>query len=233
MGYNASVMIYFDKVSKLYRDGTPALEDITLSISPKEFVSIVGHSGAGKTTLLKMLLAQEQPSSGSVFFESVDVHTLPKSSLHHYRRKIGMIFQDFRLIPNKTAYENIAFAMEAAGRPDDEIATDVPYILDLVALGNKAHHFPNQLSGGEQQRVAIGRAIINQPDVIVADEPTGNLDPVNTFEIVEILKKINELGTTVLITTHNKGVVDSMGKRVITMENGRVLRDDAQGHYIL
>lgn len=233
MGYNAPVMIYFDKVSKLYRDGTPALEDITLSISPKEFVSVVGHSGAGKTTLLKMLLAQEQPSQGSVFFESVDVHTLPKSSLHHYRRKIGMIFQDYRLIPNKTAYENIAFAMEAAGRPDDEIATDVPYILDLVGLGNKSHHFPSQLSGGEQQRVAIGRAIINQPDVIVADEPTGNLDPVNTFEIIEILKKINELGTTVLITTHNKGVVDSMGRRVITMENGRVVRDDAQGHYIL
>lgn len=226
-------MIYFDKVSKLYRDGTPALEDVTLSISPKEFVSVVGHSGAGKTTLLKMLLAQERPTSGSVFFESVDVHTLPKGSLHHYRRKIGMIFQDFRLIPNKTAYENIAFAMEAAGRADDEIASDVPYILDLVALGNKAHHFPDQLSGGEQQRVAIGRAIINQPDVIIADEPTGNLDPVNTFEIVEILKKINELGTTVLITTHNKGVVDAMGKRVITMENGRIARDDAQGHYIL
>lgn len=226
-------MIYFDKVSKMYRDGTPALDDVTLSIAPKEFVSVVGHSGAGKTTLLKMLLAQEQPTTGSVFFESVDVHTLPKGSLHHYRRKIGMIFQDFRLIPNKTAYENIAFAMEAAGRPDDEIATDVPYILDLVGLGTKAHHFPNQLSGGEQQRVAIGRAIINQPDVIVADEPTGNLDPVNTYEVVEILKKINELGTTVLITTHNKGVVDSMGKRVITMENGKILRDDAQGHYIL
>lgn len=233
MGYNPEVMIYFDKVSKMYRDGTPALEDVTLSISPKEFVSIVGHSGAGKTTLLKMLLAQEAPTQGSVFFEEVDVHSLPKSSLHHYRRKIGMIFQDFRLIPNKTAYENIAFAMEAAGRPDDEIQSDVPYILDLVGLSGKAHHFPSQMSGGEQQRVAIGRAIINQPDVIIADEPTGNLDPVNTFEIVEILKKINELGTTVLITTHNKGVVDSMGKRVITMEKGRVLRDDAQGHYIL
>lgn len=233
VGYNARVMIYFDKVSKVYKDGTPALEDITLSINPKELVSIVGHSGAGKTTLLKMLLAQETPTTGSVFFESVDVHTLPKSSLHHYRRKMGMIFQDYRLIPNKTAYENIAFAMEAAGRPDDEIATDVPYILDLVGLGGKAHHFPSQLSGGEQQRVAIGRAIINQPDVIVADEPTGNLDPVNTFEIVEILKKINELGTTILITTHNKGVVDSMGKRVITMENGRIVRDDAQGNYVL
>ncbi len=226
-------MIYFDKVTKHYKDGTPALDDVTLSISPKEFISIVGHSGAGKTTLLKMLLAEERPSEGSVFFESVDVHTLPKSTLHHYRRKIGTVFQDFRLIPSKTAYENIAFAMEAAGRPDDEIASDVPYILDLVDLGGKANHFPHQLSGGEQQRVAIGRAIINQPDVIVADEPTGNLDPVNTYEVIEIMKKINELGTTVLITTHNKGVVDAMGKRVITMDKGRVVRDDPHGHYIL
>jgi cell division transport system ATP-binding protein len=226
-------MIYFDQVSKRYRDGTPALEDVTLSISPKEFVTVVGHSGAGKTTLLKMLLAEDRPTEGTVFFESTNVHAVPKSALHHYRRKIGMVFQDFRLIPNKTAYENIAFAMEAAGRPDDEIATDVPYILDLVDLGNKGAHFPHQLSGGEQQRVAIGRAIINQPDVIIADEPTGNLDPVNTYDIIEILKRINELGTTVLMTTHNKGVVDAMGKRVITMERGRVVRDDAHGHYVL
>lgn len=226
-------MIYFDNVTKEYRDGTPALSGVTLSISPKEFVSVVGHSGAGKTTLIKMLLAQEKPSEGSVFFEDIDIHSLPSNSLHHYRRKIGTVFQDFRLIPNKTAYENIAFAMEAAGRADDEIASDVPYILDLVDLGDKADHFPGQLSGGEQQRVAIGRAIINQPDVIVADEPTGNLDPVNTYEIIEILKKINELGTTVIITTHNKGVVDAMGKRVITMEKGKIARDDANGHYIL
>jgi cell division transport system ATP-binding protein len=226
-------MIYFDKVTKMYRDGTPALEDVTINIAPKEFVSIVGHSGAGKTTLLKMLMAEERPTTGSVFFESVDVHALPASSLHHYRRKIGMVFQDFRLIPNKTAYENIAFAMEAAGRADDEIASDVPHILDLVDLSGKANHFPSQLSGGEQQRVAIGRAIINQPDVIVADEPTGNLDPINTYEIIEILKKINQLGTTVLITTHNKGVVDALGKRVVTMDRGRVVRDDVRGQYLL
>src|SRR5262245_7261286 len=226
-------MIYFDKVTKKYKDGTPALEEVTLSISPKEFVSIVGHSGAGKTTLLKMLLAEERPSEGSVFFEDIDVHSIPMGALHHYRRKIGTVFQDFRLIPNRTAYENIAFAMEAVGKSDDDIASDVPYILDLVDLGDKANHFPHQLSGGEQQRVAIGRAIINQPDVIVADEPTGNLDPVNTYDVVEILKKINELGTTVILTTHNKGVVDAMGKRVVTMEKGRVLRDDPHGHYIL
>lgn len=226
-------MIYFDKVTKHYKDGTPALDDVTLSIAPNEFVSIVGHSGAGKTTLLKMLLGEDVPTSGTVFFESVDVNSMPKSQMHHYRRKIGMVFQDFRLIPNKTAYENIAFAMEAAGRPQDEIESDVPHFLELVDLIDKAHHFPNQLSGGEQQRVAIGRAIINQPEVIVADEPTGNLDPINTYEIIEILKKINELGTTVVITTHNKGVVDALGKRVITMDKGRIARDDKQGHYLL
>lgn len=226
-------MIYFDKVTKRYKDGTPGLEDVTLTIKPKEFVTIVGHSGAGKTTLLKMLLAEDRPSSGNVFFEDVDIHDLPKNALHHYRRKIGTVFQDFRLIPNKTAFENIAFAMEAVGKTDEEIASDVPYILDLVDLGDKANHFPNQLSGGEQQRVAIARAIINQQDVIVADEPTGNLDPVNTYEVIEILKKINELGTTIIITTHNKGVVDSIGRRVITMEKGRVARDDAQGQYMV
>jgi len=225
-------MIYFDKVSKHYGD-TRALDEVTLSIAPKEFVSIVGHSGAGKTTLLRLLLAEEKPTAGSVFFESIDVNDLPSTSLHHYRRKIGTVFQDFKLIPNKTAYENIAFAMEAAGRTDAEIASDVPYILELVNLSEKAGNFPRQLSGGEQQRIAIGRAIINQPEVIVADEPTGNLDPINAFEIVEILKKINELGTTVVITTHNKGVVDAVGRRVVTMDRGKIVRDDASGRYVL
>ncbi len=225
-------MIYFDQVTKRYGD-TAALEGVTVSIAPKEFVSIVGHSGAGKTTLLKLLLAEERPTEGSVFFQSVNVCDLPNSALHHYRRKIGMVFQDFRLIPNKTAYENIAFAMEAAGRTDDEIASDVPYILELVNLSEKASHFPDQLSGGEKQRVAIGRAIINQPELIIADEPTGNLDPINTYEIVEILKKINELGTTILITTHNKGVVDAVGRRVITIDRGKMVRDDASGQYVL
>ena len=225
-------MIYFDRVSKHYGT-TAALEGVTLSVAPKEFVSIVGHSGAGKTTLLKMLLAEERPTDGAIFFESIDVNDLKSSALHHYRRKIGTVFQDFRLIPNKTAYENIAFAMEATGRTDSEIASDVPYILELVNLADKAKHFPDQLSGGEKQRIAIGRAIINQPDLIVADEPTGNLDPINTYEIVEILKKINELGTTIIITTHNKGVIDAIGKRVVTMDSGKIVRDDAKGKYSL
>ncbi|PIR83172.1 cell division ATP-binding protein FtsE [Candidatus Kaiserbacteria bacterium CG10_big_fil_rev_8_21_14_0_10_56_12] len=225
-------MIYFDRVSKRYGKAL-ALEGVTLSVAPKEFVSIVGHSGAGKTTLLKLLLAEERPTEGTIFFESVDVNDLPTQALHHYRRKIGTVFQDFRLIPNKTAYENIAFAMEATGRTDSEIASDVPYILELVNLADKATHFPDQLSGGEKQRIAIGRAIINQPDLIVADEPTGNLDPINTYEVVEILKKINELGTTIVITTHNKGVVDAIGKRVVTMDAGKVVRDDEGGKYSL
>ena len=226
-------MIYFDKVTKNYNGNGAAVEDVTLSIAPKEFVSIVGHSGAGKTALLNLLLAEERPTEGNVFYESIDLNDLPLSALHHYRRKIGMVFQDFRLIPNKTAYENIAFAMEAAGRTDEEIRTDVPYILELVNLSDKAMHFPSQLSGGEQQRIGIGRAIINQPEIIVADEPTGMLDPINTYDVVEILKKINELGTTIIITTHNKGVVDAIGRRVVTMDRGKIVRDDNQGQYAL
>ncbi len=226
-------MIYYDRVSKIYADNSIALEDVSFSVEPGEFISIVGHSGAGKTTLVKMLLAEEKPSSGSVFFESINVHEVPLNRINHLRRKIGTVFQDFRLLPQKTAYENIAFAMEAAGRPEDEIHSDVPHVLDLVDLADKANNFPDELSGGEQQRVAIARAIVNQPDVIVADEPTGNLDPVNTFEIVQILKKINDLGTTIILTTHNKGVIDSLKKRVVTMDRGRVIRDDREGKYIL
>jgi cell division transport system ATP-binding protein len=226
-------MIYFDKVSKIYNGNEPALQDITLSIEPSEFVSVVGHSGAGKTTLLKMLLAEDSPTDGAIFFESTNIHNLSRDDLNKLRRRIGMVFQDFRLISNKTAYENIAFAMEAAGRSEDEIATDVPYVLDLVDLGDKIWNFPHELSGGEKQRVAIARAIVNQPDIVIADEPTGMLDPSNTFDIVQILKKINDLGTTVLLTTHNKGVIDSLGKRVITMDGGRIVRDDKAGKYSL
>lgn len=209
------------------------MDDVSFSVEPGEFISIVGHSGAGKTTLVKMLLAEEKPSSGSVFFESVNVHDVPSRRINDLRRKIGTVFQDFRLLPQKTAYENVAFAMEAAGRSEEEIASDVPHVLDLVDLSEKANNFPDELSGGEAQRVAIARAIVNQPDVIVADEPTGNLDPVNTFEIVQILKKINDLGTTIILTTHNKGVIDSLKKRVVTLDRGKVIRDDREGKYIL
>ena len=176
-----------------------------------------------------MIIAEDRPTHGQVFFESIDVHQIPRTKLPHYRRKIGTVFQDFKLLTNKTAYENIAFAMEANGRTDDEIAENVPQALALVDLTDKAWNFPSELSGGEKQRVAIARAIVNQPDIIVADEPTGNLDPIATYEVVQILKKINDLGTTVIMTTHNKGVIDELGRRVLTMDEGRIVRDDSSG----
>lgn len=226
-------MIYFEKVSKIYNGNSIALEDVTFKVAPGEFLSIVGHSGAGKTTLMKMLIVEEHPTNGSVFFESLNVHTIPRSKLPKFRRKIGTIFQDFKLLSHKTAYENIAFAMEASGREDSEIAENVPQALDLVDLSDKMWNFPHELSGGEKQRVAIARAIVNQPELIIADEPTGNLDPIATYEVVQILKKINDLGTTVIMTTHNKGIIDALGRRVITMDDGRVIRDDSEGKYVL
>ncbi|OHA19513.1 MAG: cell division ATP-binding protein FtsE [Candidatus Taylorbacteria bacterium RIFCSPLOWO2_12_FULL_48_11] len=225
-------MLHFDKVYKKY-NGCMALDGISFRVSPREFVSVVGHSGAGKTTLLKMLLAEERPTDGSVFFEQTDIYNLPSREMNALRRRIGVVFQDYRLLQNRTAYENIAFAMEASGKSDDEIAADVPHALELVDLGEKMWNFPHELSGGEKQRVAIARAIVNQPDVLIADEPTGNLDPMNTYDIVQILKRINDLGTTVMLTTHNKGVIDSLGRRVITMEHGKIVRDDPEGRYVL
>ena len=226
-------MLTFEKVSKIYPDNSVALAGISFLVKEGEFLSVVGHSGAGKTTILKMIMAEERPSEGAVLFDNINVHTLRRDLMPDYRRRIGAVFQDFRLLPEKTAYENVAFAMEAAGRPDEMIETDVPEVLELVGLANKMWNFPHQLSGGEQQRVAIARAIINQPDMLVADEPRGNLDPVNTYDVIQILKKVNDLGTTVLLTTHNKGVIDFLGKRVITMDSGRIVRDDPSGKYIL
>lgn len=226
-------MIYFDNVSKTYPDGTKALNGVNLMVKEGEFVSIVGHSGAGKTTLVKLLLGEDNPTRGIVSFDSVDLKKMKVKDMPELRRRIGVIFQDFRLLPNKTAYENVAFAMEIAGKTEEEIASDVPHVLELVDLSNKMWSFPRQLSGGELQRVAIARAIVNHPDLIIADEPTGNLDPINTYEIVQILKKINDMGTTVILTTHNKGVVEALGKRVITMDQGRITRDDSTGKYAL
>src|SRR3990167_9413916 len=222
-------MIYFNNVSKIYDKDGVALEDVNLTINAGEFVSIVGHSGAGKTTLVKMILADERPTAGTVFYESINVNKIKNQDLTKLRRRIGIVFQDFKLLPNKTAYENIAFAMEVAGKTDEEIKSDVPHVLELVDLANRVFHFPHQMSGGEQQRLAIARAIINQPDLIIADEPTGNLDPVNAHEVIQILKKINDIGTTVILTTHNRGVIVSVGKRVITLEKGKIVRDDKNG----
>ncbi len=227
-------MIRFENVTKIYPNAAEAsVEGLNFEIKSGEFVSIVGHSGAGKTTIVKLLLGEEKPSDGNIFFDEIEVNTLRSSKLTNLRRRIGTVFQDFRLLPNKTAYENIAFAMESAGKTDEEIESDVPHVLDLVDLGSKAFHFPHQMSGGEKQRLSIARAIINNPEVVVADEPTGNLDPVNTYEVVHILKKINSLGTTVILTTHNKGVVDAIHKRVITLEDGKMVRDDEKGKYII
>lgn len=223
-------MIRFEHVTKHYaNDRNASVEDISFSVHAGEFVSIVGHSGAGKTTLIRLLMGEVKPTSGNIWFDDFDVDALSRSELPTYRRRIGVVFQDFRLLPNKTAFENVAFAMEAAGKSDDEIVSDVPHALELVGLTHKARSFPGEMSGGERQRLAIARAIINQPEVILADEPTGNLDPQSTYEIVEILKKINELGTTVILTTHNKGIIDSLGKRVITVEKGKVAKDDRNG----
>lgn len=226
-------MIHFEKVTKTYGSGRPSLEDVTLSVGKGEFVSVVGHSGAGKTTLTKLILAEELPTLGEIFFADINIHGLRPREVTKLRRQIGVVFQDFRLLANKTAYENIAFAMEAAGKTDEEIENDVPHVLELVDLSDKIFNFPHEMSGGEKQRLAIARAIINQPEVLIADEPTGNLDPVNTYEVVQILKKINDLGTTVLLTTHNRGVIESVGKRVITLENGRIVRDDKDGKYVI
>lgn len=226
-------MIFFDNVSKIYNDHSIALEGVTISIEPGEFASIVGQSGAGKSTLLRLLLVEELPTEGTVFFDSVALHTLPRKELASVRRRIGTVFQDFRLLPHKNAYENIAFAMEVAGHADDIIAADVPQVLELVGLVDKAWNFPHELSGGEKQRVAIARAIVNRPDVVIADEPTGNLDPVNTWEIIKLLAKINELGTIVVLATHNRDIINALGKRVITLDKGRVIRDEKKGRYVL
>lgn len=226
-------MISFDNVSKKYSTESVALEGVSFDVAANEFVSVVGPSGSGKTTLIKLILAEEKPTQGKVYMHDSDIHSLSGEELNQLRRRVGVVFQDFRLLPNRNVFENIAFAMEAAGREEGEIEADVPHVLELVDLPHKAWSFPRELSGGEKQRVAIARAIVNQPDIIIADEPTGNLDPMNTYDIVQILKKINDLGTTVILTTHNKGVIDSIGRRVITMQEGRVVRDDPTGKYIL
>lgn len=226
-------MIYFSNVSKVYSQTSIALEDVSFTITPAEFVSIVGPSGAGKTTLLKLLLAEERPTAGKIFFESSDVHSLSKYELPQLRRRMGMVFQDYRLLPHKTAYENVAFALEAAGKPDEDIQSDVTQVLELVCLMDKAWHFPGELSGGEKQRVAIARAIVTRPDVVIADEPTGNLDPLNTREIVKLLEKINDLGTTVLLATHDKEIINALKRRVVTLDKGRLIHDEQRGKYVL
>ncbi len=230
-------MISFENVTKIYHgkkdESIPivAVEDVSFEIERKEFVSIVGKSGSGKTTLLKLLLAEQEPTEGKVFFNNKNVHKLSSSELPDLRRDIGVVFQDYKLLSKKTAYENVAYAMEVIGADEEEIERDIPEVLKIVGLSHRANHFPAELSGGEKQRVAIARALIHRPQVILADEPTGNLDPYHSVDIIKLLKKIYELGTTVILATHDKKVVNSLGKRVITLEEGRVIRDEEKGRF--
>jgi len=226
-------MLKFQNISKTYPPNTVALDNVTFEVKEKEFVSIVGKSGSGKTTLIKLLLAEEKPTNGRIFFDNQDIQKISSSKLPELRRKIGAVFQDYKLLPNKTVYENIAYAMEVIGASDKEVKRDVAEVLSIVGLTDKINNFPAQLSGGEKQRVAIARALIHRPEVILADEPTGNLDPYHTLEIIRLLTKINELGTTVVLSTHNKEVINYVRKRVITLQEGRIVRDEEGGRFIL
>lgn len=224
-------MIQFISVSKLYPNNFLALDNISFDINEGEFVFLIGPSGSGKTTIIRHLIREERPTEGRIYFDDNDITRFRRGKVYELRRKIGVIFQDFKLIPDKNAYENVAFAMEAAGKSTRDIKETVPYVLDIVGLSGRSEAFPEQLSGGEKQRVAIARAISNNPKLLIADEPTGNLDPDAAWDIVQILTKINNWGTTVLMSTHGSDIVDSLGKRVITLENGRVKRDAMKGKY--
>lgn len=225
-------MIHFNKVSKIY-DSTPVLKDVTFEVKQGEFVSLVGPSGAGKSTLIKLLIREEEPSEGEIRLGETNINSLPHRELPILRRRIGTIFQDFKLLPDRTVFENIAFALEVAGAPESRIHQDVPQVLKIVGLLDKAERFPRELSGGEKQRAAAARALIHRPDIIAADEPTGNLDPLNTWEIIRLLIKINEMGTTVLLATHDKEIINALKQRVITLRDGQVVRDEAEGRYII
>ena len=226
-------MIKFDKVTKVYKGDFKALEDVNLEIHSGEFISIVGKSGAGKSTFLKLIYAEEMPTSGNVFFDEKPIDGIKRRLIHEHRKKIGTVFQDFKLLPKKTAFENVAYALEVSGVARAEILEDVLQILDIVGLGNKMEKFPYQLSGGEQQRVAFARALIRKPKIIIADEPTGNLDPISSWEIVQLMMKINEIGTTIILASHNKSVVDKINKRVVVIENGKIIGDYPTGKYKL
>ena len=225
-------MIRFENVSKTYKNGTMALSNVSLTIEKGEFVFLVGSSGSGKTTFLRLLLREEMADQGKVIAAGRDVASIKKWRVPYLRRNVGCIFQDFRLLPNKTVFENVAFALEVIGRPRETIESQVPQILELVNLTEKSGNLPGELSGGEQQRVAIARAFVNRPLILLADEPTGNLDPANTETIMNLLERINRTGTTVVMATHDKGLVDRMRRRVIELDKGELIRDEARGAYV-
>lgn len=231
--YTLYIMIKVHGVTKIYAPESVALRDINLNIAAGEFVSIIGQSGSGKTTLTKLLIAEEQPTKGSIQIGEWRIGDITSSEIPFLRRQIGMIFQDYKLLPRKTVFENVAFALEVAGETGARIAQVVPQLLEVVGLSKKTDRYPAQLSGGEQQRVAIARSLAHRPKIIVADEPTGNLDTINTEEIIQILKKINEFGTTILLFTHNREVVNQLRKRVITLHGGQIVLDQSEGKYVL
>jgi cell division transport system ATP-binding protein len=229
-------MISFQKVTKIYDSSLgpiTALADVSFEVKPKEFVSIVGRSGAGKTTIFRLLLAEEKPTEGIISFDGQPINEISSSKLPFFRRRIGAVFQDYKLLSSKTTYENVAFVMELMGCEDEDIRRDVPEVLDLVGLAERASNFPEELSGGERQRVAIARALIHRPEIILVDEPTGNLDPFNTQSIIQLFSKINEMGTTVILATHNKDIINRLEKRVITLEEGKIIRDDENSRFAL
>ena len=226
-------MIKFQNITKIYPPKKIALDKVSFKIRPQEFVSITGKSGAGKTTLLKLLLAEESPTQGRVFFKEINVHKIKKHALPKFRRNFGTVFQDYKLLEQKTVYENVAYCLEVMGKSEAEITKNVPQVLEIVDMAEKAFNFPQELSGGEKQRVAIARALIHRPEVIIADEPTGNLDPYHTWDIVRLLVKIHELGTTVILATHDKEIINFLQKRVITLQEGRLVRDEERGRFIL
>lgn len=224
-------MIHLEAVSKTYPNGVIALQEINVHVGQDEFVFLVGSSGAGKTTLLKLLYREEAPTTGKVFVDRIDVASLPSRHVPYLRRSIGVVFQDYKLLPRRTVSENIAFALQVTGAPRSEVRLKTAQALELVGLSEKSRSFPDQLSGGEKQRICIARAIVNNPTLLLADEPTGNLDPTTSWDIVELLNKINKRHTTVVVATHNKSIVDGMRKRVVQMDEGRITRDERLGSY--
>ncbi len=224
-------MILLDRVTKSYKKRGVALQNISIHVEPKEFVIIVGQSGAGKSTLLKLLTREEKPDSGKIIVGGIDYDSLKDKEIPYLRRKIGVVFQDFRLLPNKNVFENVAFALEIVGHSNKEIRHTVPRVLDIVGLAGREKAMPNELSGGERQRVAIARAIVRQPKILIADEPTGNLDPKHAWDVIRVLQKINKYGTTVLLTTHNQEIVNRLKRRVVTIKDGQIVSDRAQSGY--
>lgn len=226
-------MIYLEKVTKEFSNKTKALDGVTLHIKPKEFVTIVGMSGAGKSTLVKLINKEEEPTEGDIFVGGINYKDLARKDIPYLRRKIGVVFQDFKLLPKKTVYENVSYALEVSGVKTEEIKKRVPKILDIVGLSKKAKNFPDELSGGEQQRVGIARALVHQPKILIADEPTGNLDPKTAWGIIDLLIKINEQGgRTVVLTTHNKDIVEKLKKRVVSLKHGKIVSDQV-GSYVI